>query len=125
MSGKSLSPSDTRTKRRALLGVAGCLTGYRGASAGETGAALGERAPGTPDTVAESGIPATVREEPPDLLAIDDPAFAADWSGVDPARRYRLENDHPGLPGGAVVIGLLPGATPGSTRSRCRGARKH
>jgi hypothetical protein len=105
-------------KRRALLaaagtaGLGGCLTGYRGTSAGETGAVFGERAPGNPDRVAESGIPATVCEEPPqrtDILAIDEPAFVEDWSGVDPAPRYRPDDDRPGLPEDAVVIGLTDG----------------
>lgn len=109
-------------KRRALLsaaaatGLAGCLTGYRGDGSPDdgggrdgTGAVFGTRAPGNPDLVAESGIPATICQEPPqrtDILAVDEPAFANDWSGIDPARRYRPDNDHSGLPDDAVVIGL-------------------
>jgi hypothetical protein len=116
-------------KRRAVLaamataGLAGCTAGYRDdeaaaasrrdEQAATTGAVWETTPPGNAGMVAESGIPATICEEPPqrtDILAIDEPAFAADWSGIDPARRYRPDNDVSGLPDDAVVIGLTAGA---------------
>jgi hypothetical protein len=116
-------------KRRAVLaamataGLAGCTAGYRDdeaaaasrrdEQAATTGAVWETTPPGNAGMVAESGIPATICEEPPqrtDILAIDEPAFAADWSGIDPERRYRPDNDVSGLPDDAVVIGLTAGA---------------
>jgi hypothetical protein len=118
-------------KRRALLsaaataGLAGCLTGYRGEPAdggsgtGSSGggadgvaAVFGERAPGNAGMVARSGIPADVCAEPPqrtDILAIDEPAFADDWSDIETTDVYLPDNDRQGLPDDAVVVGLTAG----------------
>ncbi|WP_276260067.1 DUF3179 domain-containing (seleno)protein [Haloglomus litoreum] len=115
-------------KRRAMLaaaaglasGLAGCLAGYRGSVPGEVAVAekptarSGKTAPGNAGPVAESGIPATVCQEPPlatDILAIDDPAFAASWDDVTPERRYRPDVERRDLPDEAVVIGLTAGGS--------------
>lgn len=119
-------------KRRAVLaaaaaglttGLAGCLAGYRGSVPGEVAVAdkptarSGETAPGNAGPVAESGIPATICEEPPlvtDILAIDEPAFAPSWDDITPERRYRPDVDRLDLPDEAVVIGLTAGGSDGT-----------
>lgn len=65
----------------------------------------------TPQEVplAEQGFPGTIREEEPNLdliEAIDDPAFARDWSDLEVADRYRHVG---GLADDSVVIGLTNG----------------
>lgn len=93
-------------KRRAFLAsvpgvvaTAGCLVGYRG-----------EGGSGDPSTeypgIAEYGYPATICEEelrPDAIPAIDGPAFAPDWSGVDLSEAYRAEG---GLTDDRVVVGV-------------------
>jgi hypothetical protein len=111
--------------RRALLAtlagtagaLAGCTAGYRDGVVSTPGrdesrARAPHGAPGNAGTVAESGIPPTICEEPPrrtDILAIDSPAFAAGWSDIEPARRYRPTPERHDLPDDAVVIGLTAG----------------
>jgi hypothetical protein len=107
-------------KRRGLLaaataamgGLAGCIGGYRGGEPPAGGAVWETTAPGNAGMVAESGIPATVCTEPPqqtDILAIDEPAFATDWSGIETTRVYRPDNDRQGLPDDTIVVGLTAG----------------
>jgi hypothetical protein len=85
----------------AVVGTAGCLVGYGGAEPEPT------EFPG----IAEYGYPSTVCEE--DLRAdaipaIDEPAFATDWDGVDLSAEYRAEG---GLTDDRVVVGVASGGT--------------
>lgn len=60
-------------------------------------------------TLAEQGFPPTVCEEAPNLdlvHAIRNPAFSADWSGVDVPKRYRRAG---GLTADSVALGLTGG----------------
>ena len=80
----------------AVAGTAGCLVGYGGAESEPT------EFPG----IAEYGYPATVCEEdlrPDAIPAIDEPAFAPDWDGVDLPAEYRAEG---GLTDDRVVVGV-------------------
>jgi hypothetical protein len=75
-------------RRRAFLAAAG-LTGLAGCSAGYT--PENASAGASPTGLAENGFPSTICEEDPLpglVRAIDDPAFAADWSGVDLPSAY-------------------------------------
>jgi hypothetical protein len=79
-----------------VAATAGCLVGYRGTETGST------EFPG----IAEYGFPSTICEEgirPDAIPAIDDPAFAPDWDGVDLPEEYRTGG---GLTGDRVVIGI-------------------
>ena len=95
-------------KRRAFLAgistgvtaTAGCLVGYREREART------EPEPTEFPGIAEYGFPSTVCEE--DLRAdaipaIDGPAFAPDWDGVDLPTEYRAEG---GLADDRVVVGI-------------------
>lgn len=80
-----------------VAATAGCLVGYRGTEPGST------EFPG----IAEYGFPSTICEEqlrPDAIPAIDDPAFAPDWDGVDLPEEYRTGG---GLTGDRVVIGIV------------------
>lgn len=98
-------------KRRAFLsgvaasavGTAGCLVGYRGGGDEPTTEFSG---------IAEYGYPSTICEEgrrPDAIPAIDDPAFAPDWSGLDLPEGYR--RDGGGLTDDRVVVGIARGET--------------
>lgn len=80
-----------------LPGLSGCAVGYRGTPTPTYG---------TDIPLARLGYPADVCEEqtnPELILAIDEPAFAADWSGVE-TNRYPS-----GLADEDVVVGLTAG----------------
>ncbi|MEF8842638.1 MAG: DUF3179 domain-containing (seleno)protein [Haloarculaceae archaeon] len=88
-----------------LVGTAGCLVGYRNGSGSE------ESPPTDYPGIAEYGYPSTVCEEdlrPDAIPAIDDPAFAPDWSGVDIPAEYRADG---GLTDDRVVVGVVGDGT--------------
>jgi hypothetical protein len=85
--------------------TAGCLAGYRGRTAGN-----GSEPTAYPG-IAEYGYPSTVcaEERRSDAIpAIDGPAFAPDWDGVDLPEEYRADG---GLTDDRVVVGVASGGT--------------
>lgn len=107
-------------RRRFLSGVSGI--GFVSLSGCTTPVATGGQSDDSSDTgnratapVGKDGVPDDIceseRSDDPGIYAIDEPATAADWSGIDPARRY---SDKGGLESDAVVIGIERG---GETRA--------
>lgn len=85
-----------------VAGLAGCRGAIGGVENRSTATPTDVEAP----SLAEQGQPSTICETDPvehDIPAIDEPAFAADWSGADVSEEYgddgRLDDD-------AVVVGV-------------------
>lgn len=107
--------------RRSLLALAGSAalsgcgaTGIRGGPTGGDPTASRVSADESTTTVAaptlaEQGVPPTICEETPDLggiTAVLEPAFAADWAGLEVSERYRRRG---GLQDDATIVGLTSG----------------
>jgi hypothetical protein len=92
-----------------LVGTAGCLVGYQnetGTGNGSESESEREDPPTEYPGIAEYGYPSTVCEEdlrPDAIPAIEDPAFAPDWSEVDIPEEYRAGG---GLTDDRVVVGV-------------------
>lgn len=85
-----------------LVGTAGCLVGYQN---GNGDGSESEEPPTEYPGIAEYGYPSTICEEalrPDAIPAVDDPAFAPDWSGVDIPEAYPED----GLTDDRVVVGV-------------------
>ena len=90
----------------AVGGLSGCLAAAPAEREHEAESQASEAEPQSSETVSGVELPvsgATLdRRLPRDAIAaIDDPAFAADWSGLDPEGV-----EDPSLPGGAAVVGI-------------------
>ena len=101
----------------AAAGLAGCSAGIGDSPAdGGSVTTRAERSPSGPADpsddaatggLAAQGIPATICSEPvqadPGIYALDDPAFASDWTGREIAPEYRRDG---ALPADETVVGL-------------------
>lgn len=65
------------------------------------------------NSLAAQGLPATICQEEinedPGIYAITEPAFGRDWSNLEVDRRYRIDEDEPGLVADQTVIGVTDG----------------
>lgn len=107
-------------RRRDLLASLGTAASVLAGCAGPRGTDSSGAATPTPEEhttagtrLAQQGIPSDICSEPiqddPGIYAIVEPAFAEDWSDIDPDTIYRFDDDTSGLVPEQTVIGLTDG----------------